>query len=131
MTRKYEIVYIFDSALDETAINASLDRHHALLKTSANSNPVTESNHWGKRTLAYPIKDRQVGYYVVVQLSTDGNLLGEFERSVKLDDGIIRYLIVLNEGEVPVPLPDPAARTDDESAPKAPAAPKAEPSEVS
>ena len=114
MTRRYEIVYIFDSARDESQINESLDRHHALLKTEGESEFIIESNHWGRRTLAYPIGKSEVGYYVVVNLKTDGSKLNEFERSVKLDDSIIRYLIVLNEGEIPVPIQHSEEQDDDE-----------------
>ncbi len=144
MTRRYEIVYIFDSAKDESQINESLDRHHALLKPEGESEFLLETNHWGKRTLAYPIGNSEVGHYVVVNLKTDGSKLIEFERSVKLDESIIRYLVVLNEGEIPVPIehPDDRKDSDDEvrsgkpkgeaeapatrATPAAPAAPVAE-----
>ena len=114
MTRRYEIVYIFDSARDESQINESLDRHHALLKPEGESEFIIETNHWGKRTLAYPIGKSEVGHYVVVNLKTEGSKLAEFERSVKLDESIIRYLVVLNEGEIPVPIQHPDERDDDD-----------------
>lgn len=106
MIRKYEVVYIFDSALEEAQINERLAGYHALLKTSDRADPVTNSNHWGKRTLAYPIRRRETGYYVVVQLETDPSLLGEFERALKLDEALIRYLLVIDEGETPPPSED-------------------------
>ncbi|MBI4502374.1 MAG: 30S ribosomal protein S6 [Gemmatimonadetes bacterium] len=103
MTRRYEMVYIFDSALDEEQVKAHLARFHALLATPEKVEPVTQSNHWGKRTLAYPIKRRETGYYVVEQFETEPRLLAEFERAVKLEESVIRYLLVLNEGEAPRP----------------------------
>jgi small subunit ribosomal protein S6 len=115
MTRQYEAVYIFDSALDEGAIDKHLDRFHALLKSKDNPEPIKNTNHWGKRTLAYPINGKEVGYYVVVQLATDPPLLPEFERLVKLEESAIRYQLVLNEGELPAPVPYPAPGSDDES----------------
>ncbi len=104
MTRKYEIVYIFDSALEEAEINARLDRFHQLLVGPDSPEPVKNANHWGKRTLAYPIKRKETGYYVVVQFEAPGTLLPEFERAIKLDEGVIRYLLVLREGEEPRPV---------------------------
>ena len=101
MTRGYEVVYIFDSTLDETKVDEHLKRFHALLINDDNPDPVKNINHWGKRTLAYPIKRREIGYYVVAQLGTDPTLLGEFERLVKLEEEVLRYQLVLNEGEVP------------------------------
>src|SRR3546814_5765224 len=55
-------------------------------------------SHWGKRTLAYPIKKHETGYYVVAKFDVDGAALPEFERAIKLDDGVLRFLVVVNEG---------------------------------
>ena len=114
MTRRYEVVYIFDSALEESQVNEHLERFHALLKDGDNKDPIENVNHWGKRTLAYPIRGCEIGYYVVVQLATNPTLLGEFERLVKLEESVIRYQLVFNEAEVPSPAtsPETAHRTD-------------------
>ena len=68
MTRQYEVVYIFDSALEEPAINERLNRFHALIQQP--DGEALKVNHWGKRTLAYPIKKRETGYYVVANFSS-------------------------------------------------------------
>jgi small subunit ribosomal protein S6 len=107
MTRRYEMVYIFDSALDEEQVKTHLGRFHGLLISPDKPEPVTQSNHWGKRTLAYPIRGREAGYYVVEQFETEPKLLAEFERAVKLEPTVVRYLLVVNEGEGPRP-PAPA-----------------------
>ena len=101
MTRRYELVYIFDSALEESQIDEALANHHALLKDPENKEPVKETKHWGKRTLAYPIGKSEVGHYVVVDLHTDPVKLPEFERALKLDSQVIRYMVIRNEGEPP------------------------------
>jgi small subunit ribosomal protein S6 len=103
------MVYIFDSTLSEEQVNEHLARFHALLVSPDRPEPVTQVSHWGKRTLAYPIRRRDTGYYVVVQFEARSDTLPEFERAVKLDDSVIRYLLVLNEGEPPRPVA--AART--------------------
>jgi small subunit ribosomal protein S6 len=101
MTRQYELVYIFDSALDEPQVNERLERFHALLTSPESPDPVTSVSHWGKRTLAYPVEGKETGYYVVAQFDTQPDLLGELERAIKLDDTVLRHLIVLNEGLTP------------------------------
>ena len=113
MPRRYEIVYIMDSALEEAQVNEHLERVHALLKSPDKPEPVTSSNHWGKRTLAYPIKGKEVGYYVVTQFEADPTLLPEFERAIKLDESVIRHLLILNEGEAPRPVRVPTALDED------------------
>jgi small subunit ribosomal protein S6 len=120
MSRKYEIVYIFDSALEEPEINERLDRFHDFLKTGEIPTPITDTNHWGKRSLAYPIKKKEQGYYVVAQFETEQDTLAEFERAIKLDDGVLRHLIVINEGlaTAPVAVPE-VVRDPDDGPPKA------------
>lgn len=102
MAHQYEVVYIFDSTLEEPAINEKLDRFHALIQQPGGAAP--EVSHWGKRTLAYPIKKRETGYYVVSKFEAAGTALPEFERAIKLDDGVIRFLVVVNDGAQPVPV---------------------------
>ena len=113
MTRRYETVYIFDSALEEPAINDKLQRFHGLL-TREGKGTVANTSHWGKRTLAYPIKKKDTGYYVVTQFEAAGDLLPEYERAVKLDESVLRYLVVLNEGEPAKPMPTAPVVAPDE-----------------
>ena len=94
--KDYEIVYIFDSALEEDAVTEKLDRFHALIAGEAGGE-VTAVDHWGRRPLAYPIADKDNGYYVVVHANTAADRLPEFERLLQLDEGLLRYLIVINE----------------------------------
>jgi len=95
--RLYEVVYIFDAVLDETAINQKLEGYHKLV--TVKEGEVTAVDHWGARQLAYPIEKKKTGYYVVAQFNGDPTALPEFERALKLDEGLLRYLVVLNEGE--------------------------------
>ncbi len=95
MVKPYEVVYIFDSTLEEPAINEKLERFHALVAAEGAEAP--RLNHWGKRTLAYPIKKREMGYYVVANFSTAPTALPEFERAIKLDEGVLRFLVVSDD----------------------------------
>lgn len=101
MSRRYEVVYIFDSSLEEPQVTEHLARFHALLASKDNPEPRVEINHWGKRTLAYPIKHREVGYYVITKFETEPAQLSEFERLIKLDESVLRHLVVIDEGATP------------------------------
>lgn len=103
MSRAYEAVYIFDAALEEAAINEKLEKLHNLVPQAEGS--AIEVTHWGKRTLAYPISNRETGYYVVAHFDAAADMLPEFERALKLDESVIRHLIVLNEGAQMAPAP--------------------------
>jgi len=95
--RLYEVVYILDPALLEDAVTAKLEKFHGL--ATAQGGEVNAVDHWGVRQLAYPVKKHGSGYYVVAQFTASADALPEFERLLKLDDEVIRYLLVLNEGE--------------------------------
>lgn len=107
MARPYEVVYIFDPALDEETINSKLTAFHALIEAKGVEAP--QVNHWGRRTLPYPIKRRDTGYYVVASFATESILLPEYERALKLDEGVLRHLVVLNN-EPPTPANYTAAK---------------------
>lgn len=111
MPQRYETVYIFSSTLEEAQITERLDKYHALL---GGSDVVENVSHWGKRTLAYPIHGATTGHYTVVQFATDPANLAEYERALKLDEGLLRYLLVVNE--LPVGATVPTNDTEDESA---------------
>jgi len=113
VTRRYEVVYIFDSALEEPAVNERLARFHELL---GGGDGVTVT-HWGKRTLSYPIKRRETGYYVVAKFEATADKLPEFERALKLDESVLRFLTVLADEEpavVRVPLEAGVAAEEEE-----------------
>ncbi|HYC52267.1 MAG TPA: 30S ribosomal protein S6 [Gemmatimonadaceae bacterium] len=99
MLRQYEAVYIFDSALEDSAINERLERVHALLGSPGDM----RIDHWGRRQLAYPIGRKEQGYYVVARFGAEASLLPEYERALKLDDGIVRYLLTVHDRELGAP----------------------------
>jgi small subunit ribosomal protein S6 len=102
VTRQYEAVYIFDSTLEDSAINDKISRFHGLLAATGD----VAVDHWGRRQLAYPIGQRENGYYAVARFEAEPSALPEYERALKLDDGVVRYLITLHEHEVGAPAVD-------------------------
>jgi len=99
MSRPYEAVYIFDSTLEDAAITDKINRFHGLLGTTGEM----KIDHWGRRQLAYPIGRRENGYYVIAHFAAEATVLPEYERALKLDEGVVRYLITLHENEVGAP----------------------------
>ena len=99
MTRRYEAVYIFDSALEDAAITDKLSRFHGLLGLKEEA----ALDVWGRRQLAYPIGRKENGYYIVAKFDAEPTALPEFERALKLDEGVVRYLVTLYENEVGAP----------------------------
>ena len=85
---------------EDAAINDKIAKHHGLL----GSTQEIKLDHWGRRQLAYKIGTRETGYYVVARFHAESKrTLPEFERALKLDDGVMRYLISLHEHELGAP----------------------------
>jgi len=95
--RLYEIVYVFDATLDEDSVNKKLEKFHPLVL--GKNGEVGAVDHWGTRQMAYPVQKQGTGYYVVAQIRAEVDGLPEFERVLGLDEDLLRYLVVLNEGE--------------------------------
>ena len=55
---------------------------------------VTKVEPWGKRRLAYEIDKVREGYYVLVLFNGDSQLPAELERNFKINDEILRYMVV-------------------------------------
>jgi small subunit ribosomal protein S6 len=102
--RDYEVVYIFNSTLTTEEIEARLESYNERILGTEGSE-ITAVEHWGKRQLAYPIDRNDNGYYVVTQFTAPPSVLPEFERALKLDDDLLRHLVVLSEGELTTPIP--------------------------
>ncbi len=96
--RLYEVVYILDPALLEDAVTAKLEKLHELVTSKGGE--VSAIDHWGTRQLAYPINKLSSGYYVVAHFTAAPDALPEYERLLKLDGEVMRYLMVVSEGEL-------------------------------
>jgi small subunit ribosomal protein S6 len=90
----YETLFIIDASLSEEAIKGLVDKFTALI---AEHGKVSEVNEWGKRRLAYPINDKEEGYYVLVNFESEGNLPAELERIFGITDGIMRSIVIRHE----------------------------------
>jgi small subunit ribosomal protein S6 len=108
--RDYEVVFFFKSAVANDDIEARVEKFHEKILAGADAE-ITAVEYWGKRELAYPIDDHRNGTYVVAQFTAPAEVLTEFERQLKLDEDLLRHLIVLSEGELPTA---PSAREEEE-----------------
>ncbi len=93
--KNYELMYILAPGLDEEATKAAVADLNKII--TDNGGAVAKVNEWGTRDLAYPIKKQNRGYYVVVDFSADNHILDEFDRIVKLDTRVLRFLITVAE----------------------------------
>ena len=91
--RTYEIMYIVRPNIEEDAKKALVERFNGILASEGSE--VLEEKDWGKRRLAYEINDLKEGFYNIVRIKTDNNKsTDEFQRLAKINDDIIRYIVI-------------------------------------
>jgi small subunit ribosomal protein S6 len=90
--RPYEVMVIFDVDLDEAEIRERLERLNEVVRSHGGT--PGSVNHWGRRTLAYEIKHRPDGYYVVVEATAEPVAMFEVDRFLALDDGVLRHKVI-------------------------------------
>ena len=97
MLRNYEIMYIIKPTLDEDSIDAVAKKIDDQL--GALNAVVEKSEKRGRKRLAYEVKDFKDGFYVLTSFQADPAQLLEFERLLKLNDDVIRHLIIRLDDE--------------------------------
>ena len=90
--RVYEVMYIAtpDAADDDvTRLNESLQ---GVIEREGGS--VVRLDNMGRRKLAYEIKRKTEGHYVLFEIEGSGREIAELERRMRVNDLIMRYITV-------------------------------------
>lgn len=92
----YEITYIIKPDIAEDAKKKTIDRFDKVLKD--NGVDVIDSKDWQKRRFAYEIGGYTEGTYHIVNVNaSDRKGIDEFDRLSKIDDNILRHMIIKRE----------------------------------
>ncbi len=90
--RPYEVMVIYDADLDDVDIQAAVERTTAQLTSKgAELGPV---DRWGKRPLAYRLKRKWEGYYVVLQARAEAEAMDDLGRTLTLADEVLRHKVL-------------------------------------
>ena len=93
--RNYELIFIIAPIVADEDVQAEMDKVGDWIK--AGEGEVAKVERWGRRQLAYSIKNFREGTYVLMNVRLKPGALDELERSLKLDLNVIRYLLVRTE----------------------------------
>ena len=89
---KYELIYIIDAAVEETARKELIEKFNGIIAN--NGGEVVKVEEWGKRRLAYAIDYKTEGYYVYVAFNGASELPKELSRNLGISEDVIRSQIV-------------------------------------
>ena len=96
--REYETIYVMRPDAGDDATRAIRDRLKAIFDKLGGH--VSHWDDWGKRKLAFEIRDRSAmkqhnkGYYVYLRYGGKNDLVAEIERNLRMQESVLRYLLV-------------------------------------
>ncbi len=93
--KNYEIMFILSTQLTDEEKQATVKLVEETLTKAEAVEIKTEV--WGERKLAYPIKKKENGYYVLTTFQIDGTKLTEVETKLNITESILKYMIVKND----------------------------------
>ncbi|MDP6460357.1 MAG: 30S ribosomal protein S6 [Gemmatimonadota bacterium] len=94
--RIYETTFILVPSLEEQGITEEVDSIKEFI--TSHGGEVTEEKLWGRRRLAFPIRNATEGVYYILRFSLDQGQIPELERTFRLNSNMLRYLLLVSEG---------------------------------
>ena len=86
---KYETIFVIDSLLKTEEIENIITKYEKFI--SANGGKIEIIDRLGKRRLAFEIKKRQYGFYVLIRFDGLPSMIKALEREYRLNESILRY----------------------------------------
>ena len=90
--RIYENLFIVKPDATEEEVDALVEQMSK--NVTSHGGTVDKVEKWGKRRLAYRVEKHREGYYILLQFSTDAASVREFERRMRVQDAIIKFITV-------------------------------------
>ena len=93
----YELLLIITPDHDENEAEALTNQVKGIIEGGGT---LLKVDPWGKKRLAYPIRKRNEGYYVLYIFECDPSFVAELNQSLHVIEAILRYMIVQCEDDV-------------------------------
>lgn len=122
--RKYESFFIVDPDLPEDAYQGVAQKFRGVVESGGGT--VLTYAPWGKKKLAYPVKKKSYGYYVLMEFASGPDLIAELERTMRIDERVLKFITVKLDDEFDPekekdrqrPAPMPPSDDEEESPPR-------------
>ncbi len=92
---KYELIFILKADQPDSEMEARVERVKSIL--GDHEGTVTQENPWGVRRLAYEIAHETRGNYMFLKFTSNGAAVAELDRFLRMDDHVLRHLVVVDE----------------------------------
>ncbi|HUG14718.1 MAG TPA: 30S ribosomal protein S6 [Thermomicrobiales bacterium] len=93
--RDYEMMLVVTPTVAEEGLPDVVERVSGYIAAQGGTvDSTVHENPWGRRRLAYLIDDHRDAFYVLYRFHSAAESIVEIEREIKLDEQVIRYLVV-------------------------------------
>ena len=106
----YESIFLVRPSLSDEDTNKIIEKMKGVVEKSGAT--LLKSENWGKKKLAYEVKRERKGTFVYLHFRSEGSVIGELERSYRLEDSVIKFLTVRLDQEAPPKAADEAKESD-------------------
>src|SRR5215475_9242770 len=100
----YENVFIARQDISGAQVDALADTFTQLV--ADNGGEVKKREYWGLRNIAYRMKKNRKGHYVLFNIDAPSAAISELERTMRINEDVLRYLTIrvdeLDENPSPV-----------------------------
>ncbi len=96
--REYEFNFIIQPEISEEGSATLLAKLDEILEGAGSTRLLLDDQ--GKRKFAYPIQKFQKGHYYLLSFLDDGKVVDELERTLRIEESVLRFLTVKVEDEV-------------------------------
>lgn len=96
--RRYETIFIIDPDVSEEQRGSIFERLEELVTRYKGFQVARDE--WGMKKLAYDIRKRTRGYYILMDYCGDGALVDEIERSFRIDDKVLKFMTIVLDKNV-------------------------------
>ena len=95
--KPYELLLIITPDHDENEADALTNQVKGIIE---NGGTLLKLDPWGKKRLAYPIRKRSEGYYVLYIFESAPNFVAELNQALHVIEAILRYMVVQYEDDI-------------------------------
>lgn len=90
--RSYEIIFIINPDAEDAEVMRLTEAAQKIITDQGGT--IVKTEVMGKRRLAYEINHKNDGIYVLLEVEGSGREIAEFERRMRVNDRVLRYMTV-------------------------------------
>ena len=94
---KYELALVISTKIDDDTKEAVLEKVKGRIERYGGT--VTNVDDQGRKRMAYEIQDMKEGFYYFIQFEAPAETPARLEARLRIQDHVIRYLIVKPDAE--------------------------------